>query len=425
MKKSLRSRIMIMIFTFVIILDIVSIYMNYKNFVMSSEQFSYSTANTVSETCSLIIDTDEIQNYITTGKRNTAYYTTWNKLIDYRNTNEDIVNLSVVWFDSDGCHYVFDTDITDNGAFLGDTCRLDSEQKEKSNILFSGGDIDFIKYTNRMDLYRPLVSSSNTSLGYVVVGISTLDAERDQFNYLIKMIIVSFTLTFLMTMILLLILSKSIIRPINELANAAGNYSDSIDENQESSVLQRISINTGDEIERLFLAMKKMEMDLLNSSNSLSIATWNSNHDSMTKLYNKRYLTDFMFKYAKDKPVAAYYFDVDNLKKMNDICGHEHGDDVICRTAEFIKKHQHENTYSFRMGGDEFLMLVCDISGQAAEDLFNEIQNDPDKQLTPPESKVSCRIAVGYKYSDKCTDLEKIIQEADKKMYLDKHSHRD
>ncbi len=424
MKKSLKGRITLLIFLFVIVLDTVSVCMNYRNFISSSEQFSYSTANTVAKTCSLIIDKNLLNDYKKTSMRDSEYYATWNKLIDYRNTNKDIVTLSVVWFDLSKCHYIFDTDLSKEGAFLGDMCTLDSAQAEKHKELASGKDIGFIKYADRMEVYSPIISSSNMTIGYVIVGISTLLAEKEQLNYLIRMIIVSFSLTFVLAFIFMWVLSKKVIKPINILAEAASSYAKAKNDSNKTSILQSITIKTGDEIEHLFRSMKKMETDLLNSSNSLSIATWNSNHDSMTQLYNKRYLTDFMIEYTSEKAVAAYYFDVDNLKKMNDICGHENGDEVICKTAEFIKKFLPENGFAFRIGGDEFLMIVCDISLRDAEVLFVRMQASDDKRLTPPDSKVFCRIAIGYEYTQKCENLDELIKVADKHMYLDKHSER-
>lgn len=424
MKKSLKGRITLLIFLFVIVLDTVSICMNYKNFISSSEQFNYSTANTVAQTCNLIIDRNSLNDYKKTCMRDSEYYVTWNKLIDYRNTNEDIVNLSVVWFDLAKCHYIFDTDLSEDGAFLGDMCTLDSAQAEKQKELAAGKDIGFIKYADRMEVYSPVISPSNVSIGYVVVGISTVLAKKEQFNYLIRMVLVSFSLTFVLAWIFMWVLSRKIIKPINVLAEAASSYAKAENDNKKTSILERITIKTGDEIEHLFQSMKKMETDLLNSSNSLSIATWNSNHDSMTQLYNKRYLTDFMPEYTSEKQVAAYYFDVDNLKKMNDICGHEKGDEVICKTAGFIKRFLPENGFAFRIGGDEFLMIVCDISSKDAEILFARMQGSEDKKLTPPDSKVFCRIAIGYEYVQKCEKLDELVKAADKRMYLDKHSSR-
>ncbi len=68
MKKSLRNRVIVLILVFALLLDILCITMNYRNFVQANEQFSYSTARTVTETCNLIIDKDKLDVYMETGR---------------------------------------------------------------------------------------------------------------------------------------------------------------------------------------------------------------------------------------------------------------------------------------------------------------------------------------------------------------------
>ena len=72
MKKSLRHRVLFLIFIFVLVLVLVSVWMSYKNIKETGDEFYYNTASTVAETCRLIIDRDSIQNYVQTGERNNS-----------------------------------------------------------------------------------------------------------------------------------------------------------------------------------------------------------------------------------------------------------------------------------------------------------------------------------------------------------------
>lgn len=423
MKKSLKSKILSLLFGFVIVMNFVSIFMNYRNFVSSNAQFSYSTANTVAETCLLILDVDKLSSYIQTGQRDTAYYEMWNKLIDYRNTNKDIVNLSVVWFDESGCHYIFDTNLEEEGAFLGDSKGFDYHQSKRKEELIQGKEIEFITYPDRMDVYNPVLSSYNIPIGYVIVGMSTVEAEKSQYVYLFNLVSIMLLLTFAATYFFIRKLTTSVIKPINQLSEATANYVKTLDKTTKESSLSHLSIETGDEVEQLFESIKKMESDLLNVSDSLAVATWNSQHDSMTQLYNKRYLKECIKDVKQDVSIGAIYLDVDNLKKMNDVCGHESGDKVIKKTAEFIRKHEPEEAFSFRVGGDEFLMLVYGKTDAELSEMTAAMKADPEKQLTEPEQEVCCRIAIGYAYGYG-KDIEEVIEAADQNMYLDKQSHR-
>lgn len=424
MKKSLKKKMLLLIFSFAILLNIVSIVMNYQNFASTAEQANYSTASTVAETCALIIDGDALESYVETGQRDNAYYATWNKLLDYKNTNKDIVYLSVVWFDEEGGNYIFDTDLTENGAFLGDKIAFDSSQLDKKNELVKCNKRLFITYADRMDLYRPVRSSYNIPMGYVIVGISTKEAAREQESYLVKLVIVLSTLTLVITVFFVWMVDRSILKPVNQLSVAVSGYANPGRLKGGESPLSRLSIHTGDEIENLFHSVKKMESDILDSSNNLAIAMWNSQHDSMTQLYNKRYLAECADEYSMMKSAGVFYFDVDNLKKMNDICGHECGDEVIKKTADFVRKYQTEKRAGFRMGGDEFMLFVGNAGKDEMERCARQMKSDPETKLTPPNSKVQCRIAIGYAFQSGDIDLDSLIKEADQDMYKDKQSHR-
>ncbi len=424
MKISLKKKIAMLLVGFVIVLNFVSITMNYNNFVTANNQFSYSTASTVANTCSLILDVDKLGAYIKSGQRDSAYYEMWNKLLDYKNTNENIEELSVVWFDESGCHYIFDTNLTERGAFLGDSKPFDSLQLLQKEALIQGEPVEFIEYTGRMDVYRPILSSYNIHLGYVIVGISTVEAEKEQDMYLLKLIMIMLALSIVMLVGITLLLTRSVIKPINELSEAAANYVDTWDVKTKESALSHLTIKTGDEIEQLFVSVKKMESDLLNISDSLTIATWNSQHDSMTQLYNKRYLEEWIERHNNEVETGVIYFDVDNLKKMNDIYGHERGDKVIEKTAQFILKYQPGNALSFRVGGDEFLMIVRNEPERFIRNMVEEMKQDPELHLSRPGDEVDCRIAIGYAHGTAMQSINEIIEKADQNMYLDKQSHR-
>lgn len=426
MKLTLRRRIVIMIILFSVISNIFCITLNYRNFVNSNLEFSFSTASTVAKTCVLVINNDKLQNYLTTLRRDSDYYVTWNKLIDYKNTNEDIVDLSVVSFREDGCHYIYDTDLSEDGAFLGDHRAFDSSQVGNKEKLMKGTDIGYITYSNHLEVYIPLHSSYDIPVGYVVVGISTEDAVREQWIYLVKNTVILSVVTIVLCIIILIMLSRTVIQPINRLSEAASNYEDSIDKETNTSALSRLQVNTGDEIETLSISMKKMEKDILNSAARLSVANWNSYHDSMTQLYNNRHLSESKDMYSRLKSIGAMFFDIDNLKKMNDTCGHEAGDEIIKKTAEFILKYSREiaESWAYRLGGDEFLLIIGNCTQEYLNDLQLQMKSDPKSNLSAPDQPVKCRIAIGCGYLEGEIDIDYLVKLADQDMYRDKRTHR-
>ena len=425
-KMRLRGRVVLLIALFALVINLLSITISFTSFVRTNTAYSASAAEAVARTCVLVIDSDRIQQYTATLERDTAYYETWNRLIDYRNTNDDIVSLSMVQFREDGGHYVFDTDLTENGAFLGDHAAYDALQQNLRASLQRGDDIGFLTYASHIDVYKPVLSSYDIPLGYVIVGISTADAIVAQLKFLFGFAVIQTLVTLLVCFGILVLIRRNVVDPINRLSAAASNYEALLDESTHTSELSRLNIRTGDEIEELYGAMIKMERDIQRSSSRLAIANWNSYHESMSGLYNKRHLEENRETWERYGAIGAVYMDVDNLKRLNDASGHEAGDTVIHRTSAFIQRHAASwpKTHAYRLGGDEFLMLFGDCDAGRFDAMVEAMRADPGRILTPPESPVQCRIAMGACHREHPFVLEQIIKEADSAMYRDKRSRR-
>ena len=181
MKKSLKYKIVLAIVIIVCIMDVSFIFVNYVNYMNVNRNYTDSLAQTVANTCRLVVDGDSVTDYLDNRRRNTAYYEVWNKLIDYRNTSENVLQISVVNFRDGGGCYVYDTDLTENGAFLGDILPYDEVQNAIKDELIACEKIEPLEYNGRSDYYIPLNSSYNIPVAYIIVGISTENVRWVQF----------------------------------------------------------------------------------------------------------------------------------------------------------------------------------------------------------------------------------------------------
>lgn len=282
MKKSLKYKIVLAIVIIVCIMDVSFIFVNYVNYMNVNRNYTDSLAQTVANTCRLVVDGDSVTDYLDNRRRNTAYYEVWNKLIDYRNTSENVLQISVVNFRDGGGCYVYDTDLTENGAFLGDILPYDEVQNAIKDELIACEKIEPLEYNGRSDYYIPLNSSYNIPVAYIIVGISTENVRREQLTYLGYITIIVTSITVLFGVFMIWFMQHNVLRPLNAMSKAASSYSIAILRDGKESPISRMNIRTGDELERLCESMKKMEHDIIASSSQLAIADWNSNHDSMT-----------------------------------------------------------------------------------------------------------------------------------------------
>ena len=145
-----------------------------------------------------------------------------------------------------------------------------------------------------------------------------------------------------------------------------------------------------------------------------------SEHDQLTGLYNKgKYLSFVENEVNKYDSLALFNMDVNNLKKINDTMGHEFGDRLIIKAADSIKAVTNSKVMGFRMGGDEFLMIACNVS-EAQVEMIKASWEEELKRLNSVDDGIECIIAIGVVYAEKPVDFDAMAKEADAKMYENK-----
>lgn len=425
MKTSLKEKISNAIVLMVILVGLGCIAYNYLSYIQLNNAYTDSLATTIANTCRLVIDGDRVEGYLNTKCRDSEYYDVWNKLIDYRRTNSDIVELSVIDYSERGGRYVFDTDLTENGAFLGDLCVWDDKQIPYAGALQRCEEIGSIKFPTHTDYYTPIFSSYNIPVAYVVVGISTISGRKQEVTYFFKLVLIVASITAVCCYILLRYMKRNVINPINELSDAAENYAKSMEDEGQVSPIKKMEVKTGDELERLCESMKKMENDILSSSAELVLANWNSNHDVMTQMLNRKGYLDAIAKIDEnDEDCAIIYMDIDNLKKTNDTLGHEMGDEMIKKAARFIEKYATQEAICCRLGGDEFVMLLPNMSSWVLDKVLQKMKSDPEEILSYGHMDFCVRLAIGGVCRVAGENMVDAVKRAEEEMYLNKHTVR-
>ncbi len=144
--------------------------------------------------------------------------------------------------------------------------------------------------------------------------------------------------------------------------------------------------------------------------------------DDMTGLYNKnKYLDMIANHYPKVENICVIFWDVNNLKDTNDSLGHEKGDYLIKVVGDCLSRLSNAKSKSYRIGGDEFVMVVENPERDEIEQMLDRWDNmiGISNQL----SDIPCSVAVGMA-SGSGKNIEKLAKEADKKMYQKKEEQK-
>ena len=112
-------------------------------------------------------------------------------------------------------------------------------------------------------------------------------------------------------------------------------------------------------------------------------------------------------------------FDVNGLKAMNDNFGHEYGDMLIINTAKVIKS-LYDKKNIFRIGGDEFIVIIEDEDDKTLEENefdINRAIEDFNRNLKEGDVKVSCSFG-GAHYNPRIdASFKNVFKRADEEMY--------
>jgi len=152
------------------------------------------------------------------------------------------------------------------------------------------------------------------------------------------------------------------------------------------------------------------------------------NHrDALTGLYNRNYLNEVLQDYSFCGNCAVIFFDVNNLKTVNDRLGHEGGDLLLSRCAKcLLEVCDEERAGAFRIGGDEFLMIIADIDDHGVQDYLTRVDQalmraNSEKEIR--DAGLECSMASGY-VIDQFAHLDKMIRTADANMYNNKKASK-
>ncbi|MBT3000025.1 MAG: GGDEF domain-containing protein [Candidatus Thiodiazotropha sp. (ex Ctena orbiculata)] len=149
--------------------------------------------------------------------------------------------------------------------------------------------------------------------------------------------------------------------------------------------------------------------------------------DKLTNLYNRTLLKDSLEQAIHqanrtNTPFTLIIMDVDHFKKINDELGHDIGDHVLIQLGIFLKDFLRGSDKIFRIGGEEFLILLYNTDEADSINMAEKIRKGIENLSLIPDRKVT--VSIGVAGLSSVRDWKHWMKTCDKNLYEAKNSGR-
>lgn len=153
--------------------------------------------------------------------------------------------------------------------------------------------------------------------------------------------------------------------------------------------------------------------------------------DVLTRLLNRKYLGTVLSRQVNycrthDANFALLVIDVDQFKAINDRYGHDGGDVVLQQLAVILNNSIRSGDYLFRLGGEEFLVVLVDVDAESAVKTADKIRRRVATEVLhlPPDQRLQVTTSVGVALHEGHPDYQHTLKRADQALYEAKHRGR-
>ena len=166
---------------------------------------------------------------------------------------------------------------------------------------------------------------------------------------------------------------------------------------------------------------------MIRTKNRDETLTQLSYRDSLTSLYNMRKFMDILKDFQKQsKAYTIIYIDLNDFKHVNDMFGHDTGNQALIIAAKKLSNSIKESDYAFRIGGDEFtLILPGNHETDLIDGLMGRIKDSISREIVLKNARLKLSASCGYaRCPEDSSDYETVTKMAEDSMYEDKRKSK-
>ena len=147
--------------------------------------------------------------------------------------------------------------------------------------------------------------------------------------------------------------------------------------------------------------------------------------DYLTGLYNRRHLDHYLQIKIKERHhdlIAGIMLDLNSFKRINDLYGHNSGDQALKDTAQILRNTFRKEDFIARYGGDEFVVLMEIDEPSELSAWIQKLRENLSMYNMQKSVPFEIRLSIGYDYFSKESEMSAttLLNQIDRLMYMDK-----
>ncbi len=275
---SLRMKISLLITIACLTIAVALTVVNFQLFSETSRTEYLNTAKGTAKLAADVIDPEKVDRYIAEGEKVPGYKETKDLLTAIRDSSDKVQYVYAYKIMKDGCHVVFDLDTEElKGSEPGEIVDFDPSFEEELPKLLAGKRIKPVEsndtYGWLLSVYEPVYDSKGNCVCYAAADVSMHEIVNYNRWFFLRSLLIFLAFFVLVFTIALQVAKYHIVVPINSMASSATAFAtgdddeEKMDEGMEK--IRDLRINTGDEVENLYLSLCSMCSDLIDHMKSI------------------------------------------------------------------------------------------------------------------------------------------------------------
>jgi len=217
-------------------------------------------------------------------------------------------------------------------------------------------------------------------------------------------------------------LKSEISKNIDDIGGGVNDFAERVDERHEATAERNLKLT-----EQLSqMEQETQELQVMLQENRAKLL-----YDALTGVYSRmaydERIQQELARWTRyETPFSYVILDIDHFKRINDTYGHNAGDKALKLVAQLMTTYVRQSDYVFRIGGEEFVLLLTSTAQDNASQLVEKMRAGiAASSFHFKGEPVTLTLSAGITETRKGDDVESIYERADKALYKAKNSGRD